>query len=85
MENAKMKKEAERKAAQYRDEAQSGGMDAAMSDEMKQEMIDRKAEAAAKKAPTTRSEMGKMFKAGGSVSGRADGCATKGKTRGKMV
>ena len=39
-------------------------------------------------APTTRTEMGK-YKKGGSVkssaSKRADGCATKGKTRGKMV
>lgn len=86
-ENAQMRKESERKAAQYRDEAQSGGMDAAMSDEMKQEMIDRKAAEAAKKAPTTRSEMGKMYKSGGMVSAgkRADGIATKGKTRGKMV
>jgi hypothetical protein len=41
-----------------------------------------------KKAPTTRTEMSK-YKKGGSVkssaSKRADGCATKGKTRGKMV
>lgn len=41
------------------------------------------------KAPTTRTEMGKGFKKGGKVksstSKRADGCATKGKTRGKMV
>ena len=39
-------------------------------------------------APTTRTEMSK-YKKGGSVkssaSKRADGCATKGKTRGKMV
>jgi hypothetical protein len=40
-------------------------------------------------APTTRTEIGKGFKKGGSVkssaSKRGDGCATKGKTRGKMV
>jgi hypothetical protein len=29
--------------------------------------------------------MGDTYKKGGSASSRADGCATKGKTRGKMV
>lgn len=47
------------------------------------------AETRKKEVPTTRTEMGKGFKKGGSVkssaSKRADGCATKGKTRGKMV
>jgi UDP-N-acetylenolpyruvoylglucosamine reductase len=40
------------------------------------------------KAPTTKTEMGKMFKKGGKVgsaSKRADGCAQRGKTRGKFV
>lgn len=41
------------------------------------------------KASTTRTEMGKGFKKGGKVkssaSKRADGCAQRGKTRGKMV
>jgi len=41
------------------------------------------------KAPTTRTEMSKGFKKGGKVkssaSKRADGCAKKGKTRGKMI
>jgi hypothetical protein len=43
------------------------------------------------KAPTTRSTMGegklRLFRAGGSVSAsrRADGCAQRGKTRGKMI
>jgi hypothetical protein len=39
-------------------------------------------------APTTKSEMGSLFKKGGSVgsaSKRADGIAVKGKTRGRMV
>ena len=38
-----------------------------------------------KTAPTTKTEMGKGMKKGGmTASSRADGCATKGKTRGKM-
>lgn len=42
-----------------------------------------------RRAPTTRSEMGKVFKKGGSVkssaSRRADGIATKGKTKGRII
>ena len=39
-----------------------------------------------KTAPTTKTEMGKAFAKGGmTASSRADGCCTKGKTRGKMV
>jgi hypothetical protein len=72
-------------AAQARAEAQSGGTDAPPTDAMKQTMADEKAKKAAEKAPTTKTEMGKRFKSGGSASSRADGCATKGKTRGKMV
>ena len=52
--------------------------------EAKDEMIRRKEE----KAPTTKTEMGKMFKKGGKVgsaSKRADGCAVRGKTRGRMI
>jgi hypothetical protein len=40
------------------------------------------------KAPTTKTEMGKVFKKGGmvgSASKRADGCAVRGKTKGRMV
>ena len=40
------------------------------------------------KAPTTGSTMGKTFKKGGSVSSassRADGCAQRGKTRGRIM
>lgn len=39
-------------------------------------------------APTTKSEMGKLFKKGGKVasaSKRADGIAQRGKTRGRVV
>ena len=70
-------------AAQARAEARSGGTDAPPTAEMKQKMADRKAEKAAESAPTTRTEMGKPFKSGGVT--RADGCITKGHTRGKMV
>jgi hypothetical protein len=85
--NAKVKKDADMKAEQYRKEAKMGGMDSAAPADLMQEMADKKARSAAEKAPTTRTEMGKPFKAGGMVSAgkRADGCATKGKTRGKMV
>jgi hypothetical protein len=41
-----------------------------------------------KTAPTTKTEMGKAFAKGGmtsSASKRADGCATKGKTKGRFV
>lgn len=52
--------------------------------EVKDEMMRRKEE----KAPTTKTEMGKMFKKGGKVgsaSKRADGCCVRGKTRGRMM
>ena len=38
-----------------------------------------------KTAPTTKTEMGKAFAKGGTASARADGCATKGKTKGRFV
>jgi hypothetical protein len=34
-------------------------------------------------APTTRTNMGKMFAKGGSI--RGGGCETRGKTKGRMV
>lgn len=56
-----------------------------------QEMQDQLLREKEDKAPTTRSTMGegklRLFRAGGSVSAsrRADGCAQRGKTRGKMI
>jgi len=56
-----------------------------------QEMQDQLLREKEAKAPTTRSTMGegklRLFRAGGSVSAsrRADGCAQRGKTRGKMI
>jgi len=51
--------------------------------------IDKAERGAAKKAPTTSTEMGKVFKKGGSVkssaSRRADGIAQRGKTRGRLM
>jgi hypothetical protein len=54
----------------------------------KQSMEEAKDEETRKKtktAPTTKTEMGKGFAKGGSASSRADGCATKGKTKGRFV
>ena len=70
-------------AKKAREEARSGGTNAPPTAEMMQKMADRKAEKAAEKAPTTRTEMGKRFKSGGVT--RADGCITKGHTKGRMV
>jgi hypothetical protein len=70
-------------AAQARAEARSGGTDAPPTDAIKQKMADEKAKKAAEKAPTTRTEMGKPFKSGGVT--RADGCISKGRTKGRMV
>ena len=75
--------DADNLAAQARAEAQSGGTNAPPTDAMKQTMADEKARKAAEKAPTTKTEMGKRFKSGGVT--RADGCITKGHTKGRMV
>ena len=60
-----------------------------MTPGQKQSMEEAKDEETRKKmktAPTTQTEMGKGFAKGGmTASSRADGCAVKGKTRGKMV
>ena len=50
-----------------------------------QELKDIKAQRASQKAPTTRSTMGRIFSSGGRVSSRGDGCAKRGKTRGKVM
>ncbi len=76
-------KAADELAAQARAEARSGGTDAPPTDAMKQKMADEKDKKAAEKAPTTKTEMGKRFKSGGVT--RADGCITKGHTKGRMV
>jgi hypothetical protein len=75
--------DAEALAKKAREEARSGGIDAPPTDAMKQTMADEKAKKASANAPTTRTEMGKRYKTGGVT--RADGCITKGHTKGRMV
>jgi len=51
----------------------------------KEEAKDEEAYQKRKTAPTTKTEMGKTFAKGGTASSRGDGCATKGKTKGRFV
>jgi len=51
--------------------------------EMVQEAADDRDRKKADKAPTTKTEMGKTFKSGGVT--RADGCISKGHTKGRVV
>jgi len=68
---------------------ESRGKEDSMTSGQKQSMEESKDEEMRKKmktAPTTKTEMGKPFAKGGmTASSRADGCAVKGKTRGKMI
>ena len=78
--------EDDKKAAKYRQEAKTGGTDAPVPQSAIQEAQDKKMQDKAKQAPTTKTDMGKLFAKGGmTASSRADGCAQRGKTRGKMV
>jgi hypothetical protein len=88
-------KAGDEKRAQDRREAasemkrESRGKEDSMTTGQKQSMQEAKDEEDYQKrktAPTTKTEMGKAFAKGGmTASARADGCCTKGKTRGKMV
>lgn len=49
-----------------------------------QEARDKKIREQEEKAPTTKTEMRKMFKSGGFVKS-ADGCAQRGKTKGRII
>ena len=54
----------------------------------KEETRQAKERQAAETAPTSKNTMGRLFANGGNISSaskRADGCAQRGKTRGKMV
>jgi hypothetical protein len=54
--------------------------------QMVQEAEDERTQEKIKKAPTTKTEMGNAFAKGGmTASSRGDGCATKGKTKGRFV
>jgi hypothetical protein len=80
-------------AAQYRQEAKemASGAGKTPSKESQQAAADAAAARKEEKAPTTKTTMGKKkggcvkMAAGGSASKRADGCAQRGKTRGKVV
>jgi len=68
---------------------ESRGKEDSMTAGQKQSMQEAKDEEEYQKrktAPTTKTEMGKGMKKGGmTASSRADGCATKGKTKGRFV
>ena len=53
--------EDDKKAAQYRKEAKSGGTDAPVPPSVTQEATDKKMQDKAKQAPTTKTDMGKPF------------------------
>lgn len=74
----------DKKAAEYARqarEAKSADAPVKLNPQEAQAVKDDKARRAAAKAPTTRTGMGKAFAKGGSV----DGCAKRGKTRGKVM
>ena len=86
MEAGKKDKREREAAAEIKRE--SRGKEDSMTPGQKQSMQDAKDEEAYQKrktAPTTKTEMGKPFAKGGTASSRADGCATKGKTKGRFV
>ena len=66
-------------------EAKSGGTNMPVPASAIQEAEDKKMQDKAKQAPTTKTEMGKLFSKGGSASSRADGCAQRGKTKGRII
>ena len=79
---------AKERAAANEMKRETRGVEEPMTPGQKQSMQEAKDEEAYQKrktAPTTKTEMGKKFAKGGSASSRADGCAVKGKTRGKMI
>jgi hypothetical protein len=89
------KKATSDRVRQARDEAdaevkrETRGAEESMTPGQKQSMQEAKDEEDYQKrktAPTTKTEMGKAFAKGGmTASSRADGCATKGKTKGRFV
>ena len=67
-------------AKELKEEPMTAGQKQSMQDAKDEEMRKKM-----KTAPTTKTEMGKGFAKGGSASSRADGCAQRGKTRGKII
>ena len=85
---SKTKDKKEREAANEL-KRESRDREESMTPGQKQSMQEAKDEEAYQKrktAPTTKTEMGNAFAKGGmTASSRADGCATKGKTKGRFV
>ena len=82
------KRDQEQREAKSEMKRESRDREESMTSGQKQSMQEAKDEEAYQKrktAPTTKTEMGKPFAKGGTASSRADGCCTKGKTRGKMI
>ena len=67
-------------AKELKEEPMTAGQKQSMEEAKDEEAYQKR-----KTAPTTKTEMGKGFAKGGSASSRADGCAQRGKTRGKMI
>lgn len=66
-------------------ELEEGSMTSGQKEAL-QEVQDEKMRQKMKTAPTTKTEMGKVFAKGGmTASARADGCAQRGKTRGTII
>ena len=80
---------AKERAAVNEIKRESRGKEDSMTTGQKQSMQEAKDEEEYQKrktAPTTKTEMGKGMKKGGmTASSRADGCAVKGKTKGRFV
>jgi hypothetical protein len=81
---AKMTMDAVKDKAEKEHKAKQDSMTPGQKQSM-EEAKDEETRKRMKTAPTTKTEMGKKFAKGGSASSRADGCAVKGKTRGKMI
>lgn len=81
----------DKKAEQYRKEAQDPYAGKMPSKEAMQAAADAAQARKEEKAQTTKTEMGKKkggcikMAKGGSASSRADGCAVRGKTKGRMM
>ncbi len=74
----------DKKAAEYRKQAKDAtSIDAPvkLTPQEQQAVKDAKDSRAAANAPSTRKNMGQRFAKGGSI----DGCAKRGKTRGKVI
>ena len=79
---------AEEYRRQSREAESTDNVPESLANKVKQKAEDVRVTKQEQKAPTTATTMGKPFKRGGKVSsasGRADGCAQRGKTKGRIV